>query len=196
MAIVELLDAYTPQGARIGHNLLTVGQDPIPAADSDLPAGEVSSDVPAAESPGLVVADVPEEEIPAEKDLTVDDVPATPEVDPEQGEPVVATDDGAIVVHDKNANGGYRYVEEGPGALDPPVEHSEVVPPVSATTFCIIALVVQFFSVYTALAVVRQVNAFCDNKWAGAQRTLEETTTSVNLVREEFSIFTIMFDIR
>merc|ERR1719281_1565745 len=54
------------------------------------------------------------------------------------------------------------------------------MPEVSPTLWCVMGLGVQFFLIYTCLAVIRTVNQFSSDAFAGAQKVFEAASTTVN----------------
>lgn len=62
-----------------------------------------------------------------------------------------------------------------------PEAPSDVVPPLSTTSYCIISLLTQFFVLYTGLVIVRNFNTYSGAATSWVQQLLEEGTTTVNL---------------
>jgi hypothetical protein len=93
------------------------------------------------------------------------------------------------VVHDKVAGEGYQpgsplhaKQEALKGASEPTTYTAETMPPVSTTMKCIINLTVQYFIIYTAVAIVRTYNGFVSPGQAltKTQATLKAATSTVN----------------
>jgi len=89
------------------------------------------------------------------------------------------------VQHDKKPGGG--YVEGSPlyplqesikNGTPPPSDADSL--PISTTVKCIINLTIQFFIIYTALAIVRTINAFNKEHTSKLQIVCEHATKTVN----------------
>jgi hypothetical protein len=61
-----------------------------------------------------------------------------------------------------------------------PMFTKDTMPEVSPTLWCVMGLGVQFFLIYTCLAVIRTVNQFSSDAFAGAQKVFEAASTTVN----------------
>jgi hypothetical protein len=111
------------------------------------------------------------------------------------------------VVHQKEAGGGYKkgsplhaqqeeLKEKGelpsyPARLEDLTSGPKTVPPVSTTMKCIINLTVQYFLIYTAVAVVRTYNAFAPP--AAQQKPLLQTLTAATATVNFAPMLSVLF---
>jgi hypothetical protein len=103
---------------------------------------------------------------------------------------------GPVTVHQKEAGGGYtpgsplfdhqeELREAGklktyPSKLEDLPKAAAGVPPVSTTMKCVINLTIQYFLVYTAVAVVRTYNQLSGAPLKALAQTLTAATATVN----------------
>jgi len=107
-----------------------------------------------------------------------------------------AVSKGPVTVHQKEAGGGYKAgsplfdhqedlreagkLKTYPSKLEKLQKAATGVPPVSTTMKCVINLTIQYFLVYTAVAIVRTYNQLSASPLKALAQTLTAATATVN----------------